>query len=78
MNSQGPGGNGGSGVVVLRYQMGQLATKKATGGLVSFYGSKTIHTFTKTWNFCTNLIGLITNLVEPMLLVAAVVEVKWW
>jgi hypothetical protein len=40
-----PGGAGGSGIVVVRYQIGQLtATAKATGGAMSFYAGKTIHT----------------------------------
>jgi hypothetical protein len=35
------------GIVVVRYQIGQLtATAKATGGAISYYGGKTIHTFT--------------------------------
>ena len=40
-------GSGGSGVVVVRYQIGRVtATAKATGGAISFYNGKTIHTFT--------------------------------
>jgi len=40
-------GAGGSGVVVVRYQIGRItATAKATGGDISFYNGKTIHTFT--------------------------------
>ena len=34
----GDGGNGGSGVVIVRYQIGSVASAKATGGSVSFYG----------------------------------------
>ena len=46
------GGKGGSGLVVLRYQIAELgASLKATGGNVSFYGSKTIHTFTSSGVF---------------------------
>jgi hypothetical protein len=46
------GGTGGSGIVVVRYQIGQLtATAKATGGAISFYGGKTIHTFTNSGTF---------------------------
>jgi hypothetical protein len=49
-----PGSNGGSGIVVVRYQIGQLtATAKATGGLISYYGGKTIHTFTSSGTFTT-------------------------
>ena len=45
-------GNGGSGVVVVRYQIGQItATAKATGGSISFYNGKTIHTFTNSGDF---------------------------
>ena len=46
------GGNGGSGIIVVRYQIGQLtATAKATGGAISFYNNKTIHTFTSSGTF---------------------------
>jgi hypothetical protein len=40
-------GQGGSGLVVVRYQIGtvQTNTAKATGGNISFYNNKTIHTF---------------------------------
>ena len=49
------GGNGGSGIVVVRYQIGTLDTgaAKATGGAISFYGGKTIHTFTSSGTFAT-------------------------
>ena len=50
-----PGGsvaNGGSGIVVVRYQIASLtATAKATGGAISFYSGKTIHTFTGSGTF---------------------------
>ena len=47
------GGNGGSGVVVIKYQITapQTGTAKATGGVVSFNGGKTIHTFTNSGTF---------------------------
>ena len=46
------GGHGGSGIVVVRYQIASLtATAKATGGAISFYGGKTIHTFTSSGTF---------------------------
>jgi len=46
------GKNGGSGIVVVRYQIAQLtAAAKATGGAISYYGGKTIHTFTSTGTF---------------------------
>ena len=45
-------GMGGSGVVVVRYQIGKLqAQAKATGGLISYYNSKTIHIFTTSGDF---------------------------
>ena len=47
------GGNGGSGVVVVRYKIGSVATAKATGGVISFYGGKTIHVFTGSGTFAT-------------------------
>jgi hypothetical protein len=50
----GNGGHGGSGVVVVRYQIGELtADAKATGGAISYYGGKTIHTFTNSGTFAT-------------------------
>ena len=50
---RGFGGSGGSGIVVVRYQIGtvQTGSAKATGGAISFYGSKTIHTFFNTGTF---------------------------
>ena len=57
-NSPGPAngiaGQGGSGIVVVRYQIGTIAAvAKATGGAISFYGGKTIHTFTNSGTFAT-------------------------
>jgi len=47
-------GNGGSGIVVLRYKIAELtATAKATGGAISFYNGKTIHTFASSGTFAT-------------------------
>jgi len=47
------GGSGGSGIVVVRYRLAESpsGTAKATGGAISFYGGKTIHTFTTSGNF---------------------------
>ena len=47
------GRGGGSGVVVVRYQIGSVNTgsAKATGGAISFYNNKTIHTFTNSGTF---------------------------
>ena len=40
------GMQGGAGIVMVRYQIASATSNaKATGGIVSFYGSKTIHTF---------------------------------
>tara|TARA_Y100000004_G_scaffold149095_1_gene170880 strand:+ start:388 stop:1563 length:1176 start_codon:yes stop_codon:yes gene_type:complete len=50
----GAGGTGGSGIVIVRYRIGTIGgTAKASGGTVSFYNSKTIHTFTSTGTFET-------------------------
>ena len=52
-------GSGGSGIVVVRYQIASLtATAKATGGLISFYSGKTIHTFTSSGTFAITNPGL--------------------
>ena len=42
-----PGGQGGTGAVILRYRIGTSRTgvAKASGGAISFYNGKTIHTF---------------------------------
>ena len=45
------GGNGGSGVVVVRYQLAQKRSQKATGGAISHHNGKTIHTFVNTGVF---------------------------
>jgi len=42
-------GKGGSGAVLVRYKIANLGqSAKATGGKVSFYNNKTIHTFTNS------------------------------
>jgi hypothetical protein len=46
-------GHGGSGIVIVRYQIGSTPTQKATGGSISHYGGKTIHTFTSSGTFAT-------------------------
>ena len=50
------GGHGGSGIVVARYKIGTVETgnAKASGGAISFYNNKTIHTFTNTGTFTAN------------------------
>ena len=53
VSSYGHGGNGGSGVVVVRYKIATVSTAKATGGAISFYNGKTIHTFTSSGTFAT-------------------------
>ena len=45
------GGAGGSGVVIVRYKIATTETAKATGGAISFYGGKTIHTFLASGTF---------------------------
>ena len=57
------GGNGGSGTVIVRYQLhrhnqssGPLGGAKATGGTFYTYGSKTVHVFTSSGDF-TNISG---------------------
>jgi hypothetical protein len=51
------GGDGGSGIVVVRYPIGgSVATAKATGGAISYYNGRTIHTFTGSGTF-TNTSG---------------------
>jgi len=49
------GGNGGSGIVIVRYQIAAADTNtaKATGGNISFYNGKTIHTFLNSGTFTT-------------------------
>ena len=52
ITAYGHGGNGGSGVVVVRYKISELTgTAKASGGSISYYGNKTIHAFTTSGNF---------------------------
>ena len=48
-------GSGGSGIVVLRYQIGTVekGTAKATGGQISFANNQVIHTFLGSANFVT-------------------------
>ena len=46
------GGNGASGIVVVRYEVSTSAgTAKATGGAISFYNGNTIHAFTNGGTF---------------------------
>jgi hypothetical protein len=44
-------GNGGSGTFIVRYQIASTQVAKATGGAISYYNGKTIHTFTNTGDF---------------------------
>ena len=48
-NALGP--NGGSGIVVVRYQIATLQDAKATGGTISFRNNKTVHVFTSSGEF---------------------------
>ena len=45
------GGNGGSGIVIVRYEIAKTATAKATGGTISYANGKTIHTFVNSGTF---------------------------
>ena len=46
------GGNGGGGYCCIRYEVSAAPTAtKATGGIVSFFGGKTIHLFLKSGTF---------------------------
>ena len=49
----GAGAAGGSGIVIVRYQIASANQARATGGSVSFYNNKTIHTFTGSGTFAT-------------------------
>jgi hypothetical protein len=42
-----PGGNGGAGILIVRY----LGTPRATGGSINQSGGYTIHTFTSSGTF---------------------------
>jgi len=47
----GGAGSGGSGIVIVRYQIGTVSTAKASGGAISFFGGKTIHSFVSAGDF---------------------------
>ena len=44
-------GGGGSGICIIRYKIGSISSAKATGGSISYYNGKTIHTFTSSGTF---------------------------
>ncbi len=49
------GGQGGTGCAIIRYQIPETSgTAKATGGMISYYNGKVIHTFRGTGSFTTN------------------------
>ena len=49
------GGYGGGGTVIVRYQISALGgTAKASGGLISYYNGKVIHTFASPGTFTTD------------------------
>ena len=49
------GGQGGTGCAIIRYQIpATTGTAKATGGMISYYNGKVIHTFRGTGTFNTN------------------------
>ena len=52
--STAPGGNGGDGTVIVRYKVGATHTASASGGLISAYGGKIIHTFLNSGTFTTD------------------------
>ena len=55
-------GRGGSGIVVVRYQIASTpGVQRATGGRISYYGGKTIHTFTSSGTFATTSNWIPTN-----------------
>ena len=60
------GGDGGSGLVVIRYEIGseQSGTAKATGGEISYYNGRTIHTFRSTGTFSVTNNGGANLLVD--------------
>ena len=60
----------------VRYKIGSVLIAKATGGAISFYNGKTIHTFTTTGDFNNTRIRLET--VKLSLLVVVVEEVAIW
>ena len=45
---------GGSGIGVIRYQIGRTNTAKCSGGAISFYNGKTIHAFTNSGTLVTS------------------------
>ena len=55
------GGTGGGGTVVIAYKIGETGTEKATGGAISYYNNKTIHTFTSSGTFATKANWSATN-----------------
>ena len=46
-------GAGASGVVIVRYQIGTVSTAKASGGVISYTPTHTIHAFMQSGNFVT-------------------------
>ena len=50
-SQSGNGGRGASGIVVVRYQIASVASAKASGGVISSYNGKTIHTFYNSGDF---------------------------
>ena len=71
-------GNGGSGIVVLRYQIGSVSTAKATGGSISFYNGKTIHTFTSSGTFATTSDWSAADVEYVVMVVVEEVVVLGW
>ena len=86
-DTQRQGGSGGSGIVIVRYQVSvsQSGTAKATGGSISYYGGKTIHTFTGSgtfakpanWDAGTDEVEYVV-VVEAAVVVAYDQNCWWW
>ena len=49
-----PGAFGGDGTVIVRYKVGATHSASASGGVISAYGGKIIHTFTNSGTFTTD------------------------
>ena len=52
--STAPGAFGGDGTVIVRYKVGATHSASASGGVISAYGGKIIHTFTNSGTFTTD------------------------
>ena len=56
------GGHGGAGIAVVRYKIASVpGVQRATGGDISYYNNKTIHTFRNSGTFATTSDWTATN-----------------